>query len=34
MYFLIAGYNTTSKEKRKHYDIKGNAAVLAILCLL
>ncbi|WP_299105964.1 DUF3784 domain-containing protein [uncultured Winogradskyella sp.] len=27
MYFLIAGYNTMSKEKQKNYDIEGIAAV-------
>ncbi|WP_424492569.1 DUF3784 domain-containing protein [Salinimicrobium sp. GXAS 041] len=27
MYFLIAGYNTMSKEKREKYDIKGIASL-------
>jgi hypothetical protein len=27
MYFLIAGYNTMSKEKQKNYDIEGIASV-------
>lgn len=28
MYFLIAGYNTMSKEKQARYDIKGIAAMM------
>ena len=27
MYFLIAGYNTLSKEKKKEYDIDGIASI-------
>jgi len=41
MYFLIAGYNTMSKEKQSNYDIEGIATVfrnsmfgMAILMLI
>ena len=34
LYFLIAGYNTMSKEKQKTYDIAGIASYLETPCLV
>lgn len=33
MYFLIAGYNTASKEEKEKVDVKGIATVFRNVCL-